>query len=123
MHAIIPTAGVLLLFSACTAGVDETASHAAESVCAPAVTPARAVFEEESVAEAREPISPARGVCIGAVSLGAALGCVTATSACAGTSVITVGGTVYPCLIVLAVACAAVPTSAALYVEAFCPKV
>lgn len=51
--------------------------------------------EEAPVAESQESLSVAQGICIGAITLGAGLGCRAAALACASTTAITVGGTAY----------------------------
>lgn len=51
---------------------------------------------------------------------GVALGCAAAITACSGTSVVTIGGTIYPCALVLAGACSVAPIAAQAYIEAFC---
>lgn len=76
----------------------------------------------EDLSSAVEAVTAAQGICIGAVTLGASLGCVTATAACTGTTYLTVGGTAYPCSLVLAAACAGVPASAAVYIAQFCTR-
>jgi hypothetical protein len=79
--------------------------------------------EEGSTSEAQACITAnERAICQGAVVLGAGLGCRAAIMACTGTTVVTVGGTAYPCAIVLAVACAALPASAAVYYSRFCAR-
>lgn len=75
--------------------------------------------EGEPLGEAHEALG-ARDFCIAAVLVGAGLGCVAATSACTGTTVVTLGGTAYPCTLVLAGACVASPLAAQAYAMTLC---
>jgi hypothetical protein len=88
-----------------------------EAPCADALP----AYDEESVAEALARLSPnERYVCQGAALLAAGMGCQAARLACATTTAITVGGTVIPCALVMAMACAGLPASAAVYITRFC---
>ena len=122
----------LMLAPAC-GGTDEAGSNAeieepmepalaGETMEARAEQNALESREEEPVAETQNAASVASGICVGAATLGAGLGCRAAIMACTGTTVVTIGGTAYPCAIVLAVACAAIPASAAVYVKMYCSR-
>ena len=88
------------------------------------VDPMDAMEGMETTGEAAQAVTQTqRDICLGAVTLGAGLGCLAATNACAGATVITVGGAAYPCAIVLAVACAALPAVAAVYYNRFCQNI
>lgn len=87
-----------------------------------ALPPLESADANDAVGEAQEAISARRAVCIGAITLGVNLGCVAAGAACSGTTYLTVGGTAYPCLLVVAAACAALPTGGLLYIESVCPR-
>ena len=75
--------------------------------------------ESEPLGEAHEALG-ARDFCIASVLVGAGLGCVAATSACTGTTFVTLGGTAYPCALVLAGACVASPLAAQAYAMTLC---
>jgi hypothetical protein len=80
------------------------------------------LYQEDPIDELNRVTPNQRAICVGAVQLGVGLGCLAATSACAGTTAITVGGTAYPCALVLAAACAGLPASGAVYIDRFCSR-
>ncbi len=88
---------------------------------APAYAEEIPACDAEPTGEAAQAVTQTqRDICLGAVTLGAGLGCLAAQQACTASTVITVGGTAFPCVIVLAVACAALPASAAVYYNRYC---
>jgi hypothetical protein len=119
MHRRLIVVGALLIPGSAMA--QEASDPSAEESTAETQEAVSDPNAEESTAETQAELSPnERAVCAGAAVLAAGLGCRAAQLACANTTVLSFGSMLVPCVLVVTMACAGLPASAAAYAARFC---